>query len=274
MLTRGEVSGLLALLGGLLLAPGSHATQCPTLGLDGQYHSVEEGLEWCSRNSSGFNEGAECGATALSSTTVPGLASLAVQPVLGNIWSRTDMMNATRQAWNLNFTNQAIQSAICCQVHNPHMHNCLAANQSAIADWLSGRVAQPRPPTSPPGPPPGFGSPAQTPPKPVSTEPWIKWKLMRFLDGRRVITFSLEPSSGKGSNIVYFLDDFRRLARQSATKYSRDVARDLEEIEALVNDASDGEPGGGFEATPKLRSALGLPAMPFHDPFDDFDPDF
>jgi hypothetical protein len=110
-------------------------TQCPTKGNDGQFHSVEEGLEWCSRDH-GFNEGATCGLNALGKTGIGGLPQIAAQAILGNTWDRTNMMGATKAAFKAGMHDDAIVAAICCQIHNPHMHHCLESNRPAIANWL------------------------------------------------------------------------------------------------------------------------------------------
>jgi len=121
---------------------GAMATQCPTLGNDNQYHSVEEGLSWCSSDH-GFNEGATCGVNALGGVAGISLPPLVAQPILGNTWDRTNMMGATKAAFSVgkssgdtNTIERAIDAAICCQSHNPHMHNCLATNRVAIRNWL------------------------------------------------------------------------------------------------------------------------------------------
>jgi hypothetical protein len=110
-------------------------TQCPTRGNDGQFHTVEEGLEWCSRDH-GFNEGATCGLNALGGTGISGLPQIAAQAILGNTWDRTNMMGATRVAFQAGQHERAIDAAICCQIHNPHMSQCLGSNRLAIANWL------------------------------------------------------------------------------------------------------------------------------------------
>lgn len=128
-----------------LLGSPVAATQCPTLGNDNQYHSVEEGLEWCSRDH-GFNEGASCGLGALASAGISGLPTLAAQSVLGNIWDRTNMMGAAKEAFRLGKREEAIDASICCQSHNAHMWNCLALNRGAVAAWLGGgQLAAPAP---------------------------------------------------------------------------------------------------------------------------------
>lgn len=101
--------------------------------------TVEENLNWCSTNSSGFNEGAVCGLKALAGT-VGGLPVDLSQVVLGNTWSRTNMMGATRSAFALGHRDAAVNAAICCQIHNPEAHACLKNNRNAVTSWLSGQV--------------------------------------------------------------------------------------------------------------------------------------
>lgn len=110
-------------------------TQCPTKGNDGNYHSVEEGLNWCSTNH-GFNEGCVCGLNALGGCagkiSLPNIAGGAC----GNVWDRTNMMGATKSAYHAGCREEAITAAVCCQDHNPHMHKCLAENRDAVRVWL------------------------------------------------------------------------------------------------------------------------------------------
>src|SRR5687767_12358997 len=109
-------------------------TQCPYKGNDGNFHTIEEGLEWCSRDH-GFNEGATCGLNALGDAGLSGLPEIAAQSVLGNTWDRTNMMGATKTAFKAGKREAAIDAATCCQVHNKHMHDCLKSSRSAVADW-------------------------------------------------------------------------------------------------------------------------------------------
>ena len=96
--------------------------------------TVNAHLEWCSRDH-GFNEGASCGANALSGvvSNVPALVS---QPILGNAWDRTNMMGLTKTAYKQGQHDKAIDAAICCQVHNDGSHSCLAAHRDLVGAWL------------------------------------------------------------------------------------------------------------------------------------------
>jgi hypothetical protein len=94
-------------------------------------------LEWCSRDH-GFNEGASCGFNALAGTGVP-LPAPVGQAILGNVWDRTNMMGATEMAWKAGATGQAVEAALCCQIHNPAAYQCLSSHRDVIAAWLSSK---------------------------------------------------------------------------------------------------------------------------------------
>lgn len=91
-------------------------------------------LDWCSRDH-GFNEGATCGINTLGSV-LTGLPAVVAQPILGNVWDRTNMMGAAKVAWNAGYTQQAIDAAVCCQIHNPSAQACLAAHRDLVAAWF------------------------------------------------------------------------------------------------------------------------------------------
>jgi hypothetical protein len=91
-------------------------------------------LDWCSRDH-GFNEGATCGAQALAGTNV-GLPAIAAQPILGNAWDRTNMMGAAEAAYKAGYKEQAVDAAVCCQIHNGAAHACLAGNRDLVKVWL------------------------------------------------------------------------------------------------------------------------------------------
>jgi hypothetical protein len=95
-------------------------------------------LEWCSRDH-GFNEGATCGLNALGGISGVQLPGPVAQPILGNTWDRTNMMGATIQAWRVGATDQAVDAAICCQVHNGGAHSCLSSRRDLVAHWLSSK---------------------------------------------------------------------------------------------------------------------------------------
>ena len=139
LVTRQGSRVVLTAVFAVLPSLGLADTQCPTKGNDGQYHTVEEGLEWCSRDH-GFNEGATCGVNALGSAGIGGLPAVAAQAVLGNGWDRTNMMGATKAAFKAGKRKEAVEAAVCCQIHNPHMHKCLSENHAAVSAWLEART--------------------------------------------------------------------------------------------------------------------------------------
>jgi len=98
---------------------------------------VPKHLDWC-KGDTGYNEGAVCGANALA-----GIAGIqvpdAAQPALGNVWHRDAMMRATIQAWKAGAKSQAMDAAICCQVHNGEAHACLSSHHDQVKDWLNGQ---------------------------------------------------------------------------------------------------------------------------------------
>ena len=92
-------------------------------------------LNWCSGDH-GFNEGAACGLSALSSASLTGLPPMANEAVLGNTWDRTNMMSLAIVAFHRGAQNQATAAAICCQVHNASAHACLASRPDLVREWL------------------------------------------------------------------------------------------------------------------------------------------
>jgi hypothetical protein len=97
---------------------------------------VDVALSWCASDH-GFNEGASCGLTALSIAGLSGLPASAPQPVLGSTWDRTNMMGASLLAAHKGSTDLAVTSAICCQIQNTPVFNCLQARRPEIASWLN-----------------------------------------------------------------------------------------------------------------------------------------
>jgi hypothetical protein len=100
---------------------------------------VPQHLEWCSRDH-GFNEGATCGLNALSEAGISGLPAVVAQPILGNIWDRTNMMGATKTAWKAGQHDKAIDAAVCCQIHNDGAHACLQSQRDLVAAWLTSKT--------------------------------------------------------------------------------------------------------------------------------------
>jgi hypothetical protein len=61
-----------------------------------------------------------------------GLPAIVAQPILGNTWDRTNMMGATKAAYNASYEEQAVDAAACCQIHNGGAHSCLAGNRDLV----------------------------------------------------------------------------------------------------------------------------------------------
>ena len=117
------------ILASTMLLPISAIADCPG--------DIPTHLEWCSRNND-FNEGATCGAQALAGLNV-GVPAIVAQPVLGNLWSRTNMMGATVAAYKAGYQDQAVAAATCCQVHNGGAFVCLQSRPDLVNAWLSTR---------------------------------------------------------------------------------------------------------------------------------------
>lgn len=111
-------------------------TTCPIIGKDGKYHTVDEHLDWCAKNS-GFNEGAVCGLSALKTTGVSGLPPMMDEKILGNLWNRIQMMDATKAAYRAGKREEAISATVCCQIHTPDAHECLSKERKAVSEWLA-----------------------------------------------------------------------------------------------------------------------------------------
>jgi hypothetical protein len=46
------------------------------------------------------------------------------------------MMGAAKAVFKSGKQDAAIDAAICCQVHNVPIHDCLKANRAAISSWF------------------------------------------------------------------------------------------------------------------------------------------
>jgi hypothetical protein len=103
--------------------------------ISGNIATVSSQLEWCSRDH-GFNEGATCGLNALAGAGLTGLPQIVGQAILGNTWDRTNMIGAAKTAFTSGKRSEAIEAAICCQIHNPPSQDCLKNNRQAITDWF------------------------------------------------------------------------------------------------------------------------------------------
>ena len=119
----------------LIAFPMGASADVTCTGAAGNTFSLDAQLDWCSTNH-GFNEGAVCGLNALGGTGISGLPAIASGTVLGNTWDRTNMMGATKAANNAGQKDAAVAAAICCQIHNPDAHACLANNRNAVQAWL------------------------------------------------------------------------------------------------------------------------------------------
>jgi len=93
-------------------------------------------LDWSVRVH-GFNEGAVCGLQALLG--IPGLSLPVPLPeeILGNIWDRTDMMGAAVLAYRLGYRDQAVEAAMCSQIHNATEYPFLLNHPDIVETWLS-----------------------------------------------------------------------------------------------------------------------------------------
>lgn len=96
---------------------------------------VNASLEWCARDR-GFNEGATCSLEALSAAHSGSLPAAAPQPVLGNSWSRANVIRAAKDAAKGGQADAGANAAICCQAHNPPVQACLAQRRADVVKWL------------------------------------------------------------------------------------------------------------------------------------------
>jgi hypothetical protein len=92
-------------------------------------------LDW-SAHDNGFNEGATCGLSVLTGLNLAGLPALVPQPILGNVFHRDTMMGFAKTAYRLGAKEQAVDVAICSQVHNDDAHACLTAHRHLVAAWF------------------------------------------------------------------------------------------------------------------------------------------
>jgi len=98
---------------------------------------VFSALDW-SNSDHGYNEGALCGVQALQGIAGLDLPAIPFEEnVLGNIWDRTNMMGAAILAYKTGYAEQAIDAAICSQIHNDDAHQLLSDNRDIVGDWLS-----------------------------------------------------------------------------------------------------------------------------------------
>ncbi len=97
--------------------------------------TVSSNLNW-SRGDTGHNEGAGCAVSILAGKL--GLAVPAAHQFLpyGEVFKRDAMMRIAREAYNKGYHSDAIAVAICSQVHNGPIHQCLVDNTPAIDEWF------------------------------------------------------------------------------------------------------------------------------------------
>jgi hypothetical protein len=103
------------------------------------YGFVKANLDW-SAGDHGFNEGALCGVNALQGIAGIQLPNVPLEyQILGNVWDRTNMMNAAQAAFRMGFVNAAVNTALCSQIHNGPVQQALARRPDLIVAWFSNR---------------------------------------------------------------------------------------------------------------------------------------
>lgn len=103
------------------------------------YGWVKAQLDW-SAGDHGFNEGGLCGMQALQGIAGIALPNVPFQyQIIGNVWDRTNMMNAAQAAFRMGFVGPAVNTALCSQAHNPPVQAGLAQRQDLIVAWFNSR---------------------------------------------------------------------------------------------------------------------------------------
>lgn len=103
------------------------------------YGFVKANLDW-SAGDHGFNEGGLCGVNALQGIAGIQLPNVPFQyQIIGNVWDRTNMMNAAQAAFRIGFVDAAVNTAICSQIHNGPVHVALARRRDLIVVWFNSR---------------------------------------------------------------------------------------------------------------------------------------
>jgi hypothetical protein len=103
------------------------------------YGFVKANLDW-SAGDHGFNEGGLCGVNALQGISGISLPNVPFEyQVLGNVWDRTNMMNAAQAAFRMGFVNAAVNTALCSQIHNGPVQQALAQRPDLIVAWFKSR---------------------------------------------------------------------------------------------------------------------------------------
>ena len=103
------------------------------------YGFVKANLDW-SAGDHGFNEGGLCGVNALQGIAGIQLPSVPFQyQIIGNVWDRTNMMNAAQAAFRMGFVGAAVNAALCSQIHNGPVQQALARRPDLIVAWFNSR---------------------------------------------------------------------------------------------------------------------------------------
>jgi len=103
------------------------------------YGWVKAQLDWAAGDH-GFNEGGLCGMQALQGIGGIALPNVPFQyQIIGNVWDRTNMMNAAQAAFRMGFVGPAVSTALCSQAHNGPVQAGLAQRQDLIVAWFNSR---------------------------------------------------------------------------------------------------------------------------------------
>jgi hypothetical protein len=92
-------------------------------------------LDW-SKGDWGHNEGANCGAGVLANAAGVNLPAFHAILPYGEIFKRASMMQVAIGAYKRGYHNEAIEAAICSQVHNGAAHQCLKQNRTEVDEWF------------------------------------------------------------------------------------------------------------------------------------------
>lgn len=87
------------------------------------------------KNDTGHNEGAGCGAGVLAKIGGFQIPHANILP-LGDIWKRREMMYAALEAFKRGYHNEAVDVAICAQIHNRTSQEFLQNNRDGVAKWF------------------------------------------------------------------------------------------------------------------------------------------
>lgn len=131
----GVVFSKVIVLAGLVLGAALTISQAGAQ----DYGWVKAQLDW-SAGDHGFNEGGLCGMQALQGIAGIALPNVPFQyQIIGNVWDRTNMMNAAQAAFRLGFVGPAVNTALCSQIHNGPVQDGLAQRQDLIVAWFNSR---------------------------------------------------------------------------------------------------------------------------------------